>query len=103
MGTTSKTKVINAGPSWIALIIRYIELGEEPTDASSYSVIEGKLYRWGFSISLLKCIEGDKSDYVLAEIHEGICGQHPDNDTQFADKNFCKLMVDLSISHHSRR
>lgn len=25
---------------------------------------------------LLKCIEGDKSNYVLAEIREGICGQH---------------------------
>lgn len=81
MGTTSETNVINACSSWIASIIKYIELGEEPTDASSYSVIEGKLYRWGFSIPLLKCTEGDKRDYVLAEIHEGICGQHLDNGT----------------------
>lgn len=25
---------------------------------------------------LLKCVEGAEADYVLAEIHEGICGQH---------------------------
>lgn len=64
------------------MIIRYIELGEEPSDpkeatqvrrcASSYWIIEGKLYGRGFSVLQLKCIEGDESDYGLSEIHEGI-------------------------------
>lgn len=44
--------------------------------ASSYSIIQGRLYRRGFSLTLLKCVEGDEYNYVLADIHEGTCGQH---------------------------
>lgn len=60
--------------------------GEEPDDpkkaaltkrkASSYSVFQGKLFRKGFSMPLLKFLEGEEAAYVLREKHEGICGHN---------------------------
>lgn len=44
--------------------------------APSYSMIEGRLYRRGFLLPLLKCIVGKECFYILTEIHEGICRQH---------------------------
>ncbi|KAK2356969.1 hypothetical protein QL285_094283 [Trifolium repens] len=44
--------------------------------ACAYVLLDGTLYRRGFSIPLLKCIEEDKVDYILREIHEGINSQH---------------------------
>ena len=39
-------------------------------------VLEHKLYRRGFSIPLLKCIDEFTVPEVLREIHEGINAQH---------------------------
>ena len=44
--------------------------------ACSYVVLEQKLYRRGFSIPLLKCIDESAIPDVLREIHEGINAQH---------------------------
>lgn len=78
--------VADPDQSWITPILRYIKLGEEPSDpkrvtltgkrASSYSVIEGRLFCQGFSMSLLKFIEGGETGYILTDIDDGICDQH---------------------------
>lgn len=39
-------------------------------------MIVGKLYLQGFSSLLLKCLNKEQVDYVIREIHEGICGMH---------------------------
>lgn len=44
--------------------------------ASSYVIVENKLYRQGFSIPLLKCIDASQALEVLQELHEGIKTQH---------------------------
>ncbi|GAU18714.1 hypothetical protein TSUD_80020 [Trifolium subterraneum] len=44
--------------------------------ACSYVLLDDKLYRRGFSISLLKCVEEARVEFILQEIHEGINGQH---------------------------
>jgi hypothetical protein len=72
--------------SWIFPILRFLESGELPNDTKeaakvkrrscSYVALDNQLYRRGFAIPLLKCVEEDKVEYVLAEIHEGINGQH---------------------------
>ncbi|XP_020209594.1 uncharacterized protein LOC109794563, partial [Cajanus cajan] len=72
--------------TWIADIMNYIKSGKQPTEPSAakklraqaarYSVINGELYRRGFSTPLLKCIDSTQANYVLREIHEGICGSH---------------------------
>uniref|UniRef100_A0A151UHE5 Retrovirus-related Pol polyprotein from transposon 17.6 n=1 Tax=Cajanus cajan TaxID=3821 RepID=A0A151UHE5_CAJCA len=72
--------------SWMTNIINYIinsselsdplEAKKVQTQAARYSVIAGELYRRGFSTPLLKCLDQPQADYVLREIHEGICGSH---------------------------
>ena len=34
------------------------------------------LYRRGYSARLLNCITKEQAEYVLTEIHEGVCGNH---------------------------
>ena len=34
------------------------------------------LYKRGFFTPVLKCIAGKDADYVLREVHEGVCGNH---------------------------
>ena len=34
------------------------------------------LYKRGFSLPYLRCVEKDESKYTLEEVHEGICGDH---------------------------
>lgn len=46
------------------------------TQASRYVVIANQLYRRGFSTLLFKCLNPAKADYVMREVHEGICGMH---------------------------
>ena len=59
------------------------ELPSDPKEANiirrrscSYVLVENKLYRRGFSIPLLKCVEEHMVAHVLREIHEGINAQH---------------------------
>ncbi|XP_061350083.1 uncharacterized protein LOC133295291 [Gastrolobium bilobum] len=71
---------------WRTPIIEYVENGTLPVeradakklirDAASYTIIEGQLYKKGIFTPLLKCLNSDRAQYVLAEIHEGINGQH---------------------------
>ena len=37
---------------------------------------KGSLYKRGFFTPILKCIAGKDTEYVLREVHEGICGNH---------------------------
>ena len=37
---------------------------------------KGSLYKRGFFTPILKCIAGKNIEYVLREVHEGICGNH---------------------------
>ncbi|XP_041011349.1 uncharacterized protein LOC121255135 [Juglans microcarpa x Juglans regia] len=73
-------------PEWALDIVKYIDANEVPNDrcearkirnkASSYTLVEGVLYRRGYSTPLLRCISFEKVQYVLAEVHRGICGDH---------------------------
>jgi len=44
--------------------------------ATSYIVVSGELFRRGFSIPLLKCLDPAQAEYVLTELRRGICGMH---------------------------
>ena len=37
---------------------------------------KGSLYKRGFFTPILKCIAGKDTEYVLREVHEGVCGNH---------------------------
>ena len=68
-------------------IILYFRDGVLPPDklrawkiraqASRYTLIDGVLYQRGYTLSFLRCLDDDDdADYVLREVHEGICGNH---------------------------
>ncbi|MCI19668.1 hypothetical protein A2U01_0040828 [Trifolium medium] len=67
-------------------VYNYLAYGTLPSDqkeaavtrrrACAYVILDGSLYRRGFSIPLLKCVEEERVDYILREIHEGINDQH---------------------------
>jgi ribonuclease HI len=44
--------------------------------AGRFTILNGFLYRRRFTLPLLKCISTEERNYVLREIHEGICGSH---------------------------
>ena len=55
----------------------------DPTEArkikknsSKFTMIDGELYRFGFTHSLLECVHGEKCTRIMVELHEGICGSH---------------------------
>jgi hypothetical protein len=72
--------------SWINPVREFLASGMVPDDpkeavkvrrrACSYVLIDGHLFRSGSSTPLLKCVEEEKVESILKEIHEGINGQH---------------------------
>ena len=77
---------IGSEQSWMDPIWDYIIDGRLPDDPKEASTIrtrsskftnhKGSLYKRGFFTPILKCIAGKDIDYVLREVHEGVCGNH---------------------------
>ena len=44
--------------------------------ASRFVLIKDVLYKRGFSWLYLRCLSQEKADYVMREVHEGICENH---------------------------
>ena len=68
-------------PIWDYIIDR--RLLEDPKEASKirtrstrFTNQKGILYKRGFFAPILKCIVGKDTDYMLREVHEGVCGNH---------------------------
>ncbi|KAJ8470141.1 hypothetical protein OPV22_024484 [Ensete ventricosum] len=72
---------------WTDEILRFKQAGILPEDKAAarrirraeepwYYIVDGCLYRRGFSRSLLRCLNPTEAQTTLAEIHEGICGDH---------------------------
>ncbi|XP_076924311.1 uncharacterized protein LOC143586718 [Bidens hawaiensis] len=67
-------------------ILWYLQDGTVPEDkqearrlrikALQYEIIGGTLYRRSYLGPSLKCIDYEEAEYVIREIHEGICGMH---------------------------
>ena len=74
-------------PSWMDPIIHYISTGELPREkdkahkvqvqSARFSFIDGQLFKRSLGSPYLKCLTPEQGHYVLAELHEGICGNHP--------------------------
>ena len=73
-------------PSWMDPIWDYLIEGLLPNDpkkasklrtrSARFTVHRGSLYKRGFFPPILKCIAGKYADYVLREVHEGVCENH---------------------------
>ena len=46
------------------------------TRSARFTIHRGTLYKRGFSIPILKCVGKKDSNYMLKEVHEGICSNH---------------------------
>ncbi|XP_043716321.1 uncharacterized protein LOC122664535 [Telopea speciosissima] len=78
--------LVEIEPCWMDPLINYLQEGALPTDkdeakrirmrAVRYIMIEGTLCKKAFTMPYLKCLRPSEANYVLREIHEGICGQH---------------------------
>ncbi|XP_076959920.1 uncharacterized protein LOC143636132 [Bidens hawaiensis] len=72
--------VIQTGvESWMSPIIAYLSSGEAQKikhKALNYQLTDGILYRRSFLGPLLCCVDAEDANYLIREIHEGICGLH---------------------------
>ena len=67
-------------------ILQYLAHDELPSDkiearhlwakASRFTILDGQLLRRSFSGPYLKCVTPSEVNYILAELHEGECGNH---------------------------
>ena len=74
------------GQEWAEDIIRYLRTGtlpEEPKQAhktriqvARFTLIGGHLYKRSFTGPYLICLNHLEAMYVLAELHERVCGNH---------------------------
>ena len=77
---------IGQSPEWYNDILAYKLTGtllEEKMaakklkrDFSWYCILQGRLYKKGFSLPLLRCVTAYEATKIIEEIHEGICGNH---------------------------
>ena len=84
-------QVGKTSPSWMNPITQYINTGELPNEkdkahrvqvqSAKFSVIYRQLFKRSLNGSYLKCLTTEQGQYVLAELHEGICGNHPGSRT----------------------
>ena len=76
---------------WMRPIIQYFEHGTLPEEklkaqklrvkAAQYSIHNGELYIRSLSHPWSKCVSPEEGNYVLREIHKGICGAHESQNT----------------------
>uniref|UniRef100_A0A2N9G9E6 Uncharacterized protein n=1 Tax=Fagus sylvatica TaxID=28930 RepID=A0A2N9G9E6_FAGSY len=76
----------NVSNSWMTPIKNYLEdetLPSDPVEArklkvrsARFTLMQGFLYKRGFSFPYLRCLDKAEADYVMREVHEGICGNH---------------------------
>ena len=71
---------------WMTPTTPYLQGGTLPNDrhearrimvlASRFIILQGILYKRGFSLPYLRCLTPTEAEYVIREIHEGICRNH---------------------------
>lgn len=83
------TPICNArevGAKWTHEIENYLRTGDLPKEskrvhkvllqAACFTLIKDCLYRRFFGGSYLRCLDNAEAQYVLVELHEGVCGNH---------------------------
>jgi len=77
---------VDVGETWMTPYRRYLVDGMlpvEPVEAKvvkknldGYTLVDGKLFRHGYTHPILTYVSGDQCTRIMAELHEGICGGH---------------------------
>ena len=84
-------EIDETGPSWMTPVARYLSLGELPDNkaeahkiqvqAARLSLINDQLYKRSLVGLYLKCHTQQQGQYILVELHDGICRNHPSGKT----------------------
>ncbi|XP_034198943.1 uncharacterized protein LOC117614289 [Prunus dulcis] len=82
----SETCTVRYEDTWMSPIYSYLTNGTLPEDkaqarklryrSARYTVVNNVLYKRGYTTPYLKCLTAEQGDYVLREIHNGVCGNH---------------------------
>ena len=77
---------IGSESNWTTPTASYLKNGILPDEkeavrklkvqAVRFILIKDVLYKRGFSRPYLRCLGNEEADYVMREVHEGICGNH---------------------------
>ena len=77
---------IGSESNWTTSLLSYLKNGVLPDGkevarklkvrAARFILIKDVLYKRGFSRPYLRCLSPEEVDYVMREVHEGICGNH---------------------------
>ena len=80
------TFTIQSINSWMTLIVSFLQDGHLPQNveeakkikkrADRFTILNDALYKRGFSMPYLKCVDEEEAKYILEEIHERVCGDH---------------------------
>ena len=80
------TFAIQSTGSQMTPIISFLQDGHLPQDieearkvrkrAARFTILNDTLYKRGFFMPYLKCVDEEEAKYILDEIHEGVCGDH---------------------------
>ncbi|XP_075645216.1 uncharacterized protein LOC142616217 [Castanea sativa] len=72
--------------NWTTLLVSYLKDGTLPdgkeaarklkVQAARFVLIKDVLYKRGFSRPYLRCLGPEEVDYIMREVHEGICSNH---------------------------
>ena len=77
---------IGSKSDWTTPVVSYLKNGVLPDNkeaarklkvqAAQFVLIKDVLYKRGFSLPYLRCLSPEEVDYVMREVHEGICENH---------------------------
>nr|XP_027121458.1 uncharacterized protein LOC113738448 [Coffea arabica] len=77
---------IDSSATWMTSLMNFLNSGVLPGDkteayrlqfrAAKYAYAGGTLYRRSYLSPWLKCMTPEEGDYVLREVHEGLCAAH---------------------------
>ncbi|CAL8174401.1 unnamed protein product [Prunus armeniaca] len=79
---TAEVCTVRYEDTWMSPIYAFITIRTLPTDqkllyrSARYIVINDVLYKRSYTTPYLKCLTKEQGDYVLREVHSGVCGDH---------------------------
>ncbi|XP_022024722.1 uncharacterized protein LOC110925059 [Helianthus annuus] len=86
LSTKEVTAIENVQETWMTPIIKFLRDGTLPEGdwaarkvrvrALQYELVDEELYRRSYLGPSLKCVDMKEAEYVIREMHEGICGMH---------------------------
>jgi len=85
-GDPIQVYVVEEGDTWMTPYKRYLAdgiLSLDPEEGKKIKInsakdtlLDGELFRHGFTHLILVCVSGEQCTRIMAELHEGICCSH---------------------------